>query len=156
MPVTLDPNVGRETALYIIDYTSFARQIAALKPFQLHLKGGLVRCDAGPIFFLLFWLPHPRPRNESFAAFEYFVNPHEPSMVEPLRDLANQTYWHVFVIGPGDETLNFLEFPNNYGLETLLPAVDRAVSTFPMVNFDTAKAEFQARYTMDDLFVLEG
>ena len=163
MPVILDPDVGREVALYIIDYTSFARKIAALKPFQLYLKCGLVRCDAGPVFFLLFWLPHPRSRwlptlrlrNEPFAAFEYFVNPHEPSMVEPLRDLASQTHWHVFVIGPDDETLNFLELPNNYGLETVLPDVDRAVSTFPMVNFDAAKAELQARYSLADLFTLE-
>ncbi len=76
-------------------------------------------------------------------------------MTEPLRDLANQSYWHVFVIGPGDETLNFLELPNNYGLETVLPDVDRAVSTFPMVSFDAAKAEFQARYTLDDLFTFD-
>ena len=34
IPVALDPRVGTEVALFIVDYTEFAHDIARLEPFQ--------------------------------------------------------------------------------------------------------------------------
>ena len=165
MPIVLDPAVGEEIGLFIIDYTSFAHEIASLKPFQLYINSGLVRCQAGPILFFLYWLPKPRlswlrrplsrSRHEPFASFEYIVNPHDSSTMGLFRGLADQTHWHVFVIGPDDEELNWFEFPNNFDLGSTLASVDKAVSSLPMTDYEAAKAEFQSMFTLDELSTLE-
>ena len=116
VPVALDPRIGTEVALFIVDHTDFAYKIARLERFQLYIKSGLVPCPSGPVLFFLFWLPDPRTPHIPFATFECTVNPHNPNMMQPYWDLARQTHWHVFIIGPGDEELNWFEFENAFNL----------------------------------------
>ena len=156
IPIALDPIVGTEVALFIVDYTEFAHDIARLEPFQLHIKSGLVPCSAGPVVFFLFWLPDPRAPQISFATFECTVNPHDPNMMQPYWDLARQSHWHVFVIGPDDEELNWFEFENDFSLHATLEPVANVISNFPCRNFDAAKLEFQERFTVDDLLAMNG
>ena len=156
IPVVLDPRVGTEVVLFIVDYTEFAHDIARLDPFQLHIKSGLVPCSAGPVLFFLFWLPDPKAPHNSFAIFECTVNPNDPNMMQPYWDLARQSHWHVFVIGPDDEELNWFEFENIFNLHATLEPVASIISKFPCRNFDEAKLEFQERFTIDDLFNMNG
>ena len=155
IPVALDPRVGTEVALFIVDYTEFARDIAQVKPFQLHIKCGLVPCPSGPVLFILFWLPNPRTPHIPFATFECTINPHNPNMMQPYWDLARQTHWHVFVIGPGEEELNWFEFENVFNLYSTLDSVAKIVPEFPCIDFNMARLEFEHHYTLDDLFALE-
>jgi hypothetical protein len=152
--VVLDPRVGLETAVFIIDRTPFAHQIAQLKPFHLNLKTALVPCPSGPVFFMLYWLRNPSGEG-CFASFEQTINPHNSVHLKPLQDLARQSHWHVFVVGQGNEELNWFEFENRFELDKSLSQLAGVVSDYPCLDFDEAKMEFQARFTMDDLFNLE-
>jgi hypothetical protein len=75
--------------------------------------------------------------------------------LKPLQDLARQSHWHVFVVGQGNEELNWFEFENRFELDKSLSQLAGVVSDYPCLDFDEAKMEFQARFTMDDLFNLE-
>jgi hypothetical protein len=151
LQVVLDSRVGLETAVFIIDRTPFANQIAQLKPFHLNLKTGLVPCPTGPVFFLLYWLRNPSGEG-CFASFEQTINPHNSKHLQPIQDLARQSHWHVFVIGQGNEELNWYEFENRFELDKSLSQLAEVVSDYPCLDFHEAKMEFQARFTMDDLF----
>jgi hypothetical protein len=155
MQATLDPAVGSETVIYIIDRTPFSHEIAALNPFKLNLLTGLVPCNSGPVLFLLFWLPQPDGEGV-FASFENTVNPHDVSHLQPYWDLARQTHWHVFVLGKDNKELNWFEFENNFEIDYTLDQIAEVIPSYPGVNFDEAKAEFEERYTMEDLFNLGG
>ena len=152
--VVLDPNIGSETVLFIVDYTPFAHEIAQLKPFKLNINPGLVFCSTGPILFLLFTLPQPLEHGHPFAVFEITLNPNDSEMMQPFWNLAKQSHWHVFVIGPNNEELNWFEFENIFNLEAILESFDRAASKHPCTDFDVAKSEFLQRYTVEDLLAM--
>ena len=83
MRATLDPNAGTEVVLYVLDPTPFIFEIAALRPFTLNPKTGLVRTRGGPLMFLLWWLSSPQG-DEPFVMFETTLNPHEEVVI--IRD----------------------------------------------------------------------
>ena len=156
LPLVLDPKIGSEVVLLIIDRTDFAYEIARLEPFRLNIQSGLVPCPSGPVLFFLFWLANPKVPQDSLATFECTVNPHNADMMQPYWELARQTHWHVFVIGPGGEELNWFEFENEFNLELTLQPVSRVIAKYPCDDFEAAKLEFQTQFSLDDLFTLSG
>lgn len=150
----LDVHVGTEVSLFIIDRTNFAYEISKLEPFRLELVSGTFFCPSGPVMFLLFWLPQPRRPQLPFASFKNTVNPHNPDAMQFYWDLARQTHWHVFVIGPDDEELNWLEFENEFKLESTLNQGVEIAAKLPCVDFDQARLEFEQKYSTSDLFNL--
>lgn len=156
LPLVLDPKIGSEVVLLIIDRTDFAYEIARLEPFRLNIQSGLVPCPSGPVLFFLFWLANPKMSQVSFASFECTVNPHNPDMMLVYWELVRQTHWHVFVIGPGGEELKWFEFENEFNLELTLESVAKVVPQYPCRDFNAAKLEFQTQYSLDDLFSLSG
>ena len=138
LPAALHSNVGSEVALFIIDRTAFAHEIARLSPFRLQLNTGLIPCPSGPVLFLLYWLKRPEG-DEPFAMFENTLNPHDNRQLQVYWDLARQTHWHVFVLGQENEELNWFEFENNFGLDITFDRVAAAVARLPCKNFMAAK-----------------
>ena len=151
--VTLHPKVGSEVALYIIDRTPFAHEIARLDPFRLFLNTGMVPCPSGPVLFILYWLEQPSGEGP-FAMFENTVNPNDPSQMQMYWDLARQTHWHVFVLGAGNRELNWFEFQNNFELDTTIDRMSEVIYQFPCKDFDLAKGEFLEMYSTEELFRL--
>ena len=148
--VTLDSAIGPETIVCVIDRTSFAREIADLKPFRLNLDSGLVPFQTGPVLYMLFWLP--RPNNDGvLAAFDNTLNPHDQGHLQPYWDLARQSHWHVFVLGESNEELNWFEFENSFGVSDTLEQVSRVIPSHPCTDFDKSKADFEARFSIEDL-----
>lgn len=155
IPVILDPKIGTEVTLHIFDYSPFSHEIAELEPFNLFLKTGLARCPSGPVYFNFYWLENPRKPEESFAIYERQENPNDPEMIQPYWDLARQSHWHVFVIGPNDECLNWFEIKNGYGIDSGLDVLSEAVSGMPTKDFAKAKEEFQKMYSLQDLLNID-
>ena len=151
---TLDPRVGTEVVLYLLDPTPFIFEIVELNPFELHLKTGIVRTRGGPVIFLLWWLRSPRS-DEPCAMFESTLNPHDESHLTDYRELARQTHWHVFVIAPGPKVLDMYEFENEFGLGDALHFAVESSARFPCIDFDAAKAEYQDKYSTRELFDME-
>ena len=152
--VILDPSVGPETVLCILDSTDFIHEIAALKPFTLLMKAGAVRTSYGPVVFLLFWLRDPNT-GTPLAVFEQTLNPHDPVMLAPYHDLARQTHWHVFVIDRDGNELKWFEFSNTFGLQKTLDIVADATADMPCADFNMAKQEYSHEHTVDELMKME-
>ncbi len=154
MNAILDPRIGMETILCLFDSTDFIHKIAALRPFTLMLKAGVVRTSYGPVVFLLFWLPDPKT-GTPFMVFEQTLNPHNPVILAPYYDLARQTHWHVFVLDRDGNELNWFEFKNIFGLQKTLVMVATMTSNMPCTDFNSAKQEYSQQHTIDELMEIE-
>ena len=151
----LDPSVGTETILLLLDRTPFIHDLAKIRPIDLHLKTGLVRTGSGPLMFLLFSFPDPRGPGPVFSAIEAHANPLDVQHMQMWRDLARQSHWHLILVGANDELVNLFEFENVFGLEQAIEQVEATCRGMVGGSFDEAKAEFCATYTIDDLFGME-
>jgi len=67
------------------------------------------------------------------------------------RDLARQSHWHLVLVGANDELVDLFEFENSYGLGATLDQVEAVCQKVPAGSFSDAKAEFSAKYSIDDL-----
>jgi hypothetical protein len=153
--LVIDPKVGTETCLLLLDRTPFINTLSKVRPFDLRLKSGLVRTDHGPIFFLLFYVPDPDRPGEVFTAIDVHVNPCDPLHMIGWRDLARQSHWHLILLGFGDKLVDLFEFLNTFELGKTLDQVEAVCEKLPHGSFDDAKAEFCATYTLDDLMQLQ-
>ena len=153
--IVIDPNVGTETCLLLLDRTPFIHTLAKVRPFDLRLKSGLIRTAHGPFFFLLFYVPDPNRPGTEFVAIDAHVNPYDPKHMTLWRDLARQSHWHLILLGADDKLVDLFEFPNTFELGKTLDQVEAVCEKLPHGSFDEAKAEFCARYTIDDLMRLQ-
>ena len=147
--VVLDRRVGTEVGLFIVDRTPFVREIAKLNPLHLDVASGLAPCAPGPVLFIFYSLSQAG-RTERLVSFENTINPHDPAMMQLHFELAKQTHWHVFVVGPGNEELNWYEVENVFGLDSTLEQAVSVLDEYPCRDFNAAKADFQARYAFID------
>lgn len=152
IPVTIDEKVGEEVVLYLRDQTPFMQQLKRVKPFQLFLKIGAGRNRWGSVPFLLFYIPNPADDSEPFAAYDLYLNPGSQSQIDLWRKLADQTHWHLFLVGAGNQQEEFFEFENNYRLSESLDSIEAACKNIQMVDFDRAKAEFMTLHEVMDIF----
>jgi hypothetical protein len=152
MPVIIDLTVGEEVGLYWLDPTPFIHDLAAVRPFQLFMRGGLFRSAHGPLMWLLFYVPNPKPEPQPFASVECHINPCDAEQVGIWRRLANQTHWHLTLLGAGNEVADFFEFENIFGLDDALDTMEQACGGMRVTDFMAAKQEFWDRFTMDDLY----
>jgi hypothetical protein len=149
----LDPEVGAEVVLALVDQTDFAYELARRSPFELHLKTGAVRTSFGPLSFLLWWVP-PLTDGMPFALYEHLLNPTEHDLFEMVRALSVQTHLHVLLIGPEQELLDCYEFENTFKFDAVLPIMESAV-TGPALDLEAAKREYERMYDLQTLFQME-
>ncbi len=155
LPVVIDSTVGEEVALYWLDRTPFVHKLAAIRPFQFFLRSGLFRSDFGPLMWMLFYVPNPAPEPQPFASVECHLNPFEPSQVSLWRRLANQTYWHLTLLGASNEVAGVFEFENSFDLAYALDTMAEACHGMRVTDFMRAKQALWDRYSMDDLYAME-
>lgn len=149
----LDPAVGSEVVLLLVDQTDFAQQLARRSPFELRLKTGAVQTRFGVLIFLLWWVP-PVSDGLPFALYEHLLNPSARGSLEMVRRLAIQTHLHVLLIGPGQELLDCYEFENTFHCEAMLPIIEPA-SIGPTMDLEAAKREYEGMFDLRTLFQME-
>ena len=149
--VTLNPKVGPEICIFMVDYTDFAYDLAEVKPFSLEVQSGIYKSSFGPVLFLFFSIRDPKNTEHFFTTFETFVNPNNSESLLSMNELSLQTHWHVFIIGPNNEELNWFEFPNLYNIHEAIEQLLVMVKSNPCQNFDLAKLEFQSKFTINDI-----
>ena len=115
-------------ALLARSHSHLSQKLAAIHPFQLFLRSGLFRSDFGALMWMLFYVPNPAGDPQPFASVEYHLNPFEPSQVSLWHRLADQTHWHLTLIGVKNDVANFFEFENHYGLAEALDMMMRLVA----------------------------
>jgi hypothetical protein len=152
VPIRLDPEIGEEVVLLLRDQTPFMQQLKRVRPFQLFLKVGAGKNRFGPVPFLLFYVPNPADDSQPFVAYDLYLNPNSESQVAQWRKLANQTHWHVFLVGAGNQQEDFFEFENTFRLGESLDSIEAVCKNIQMVDFDRAKAEFGDKHSIKDLY----
>jgi hypothetical protein len=152
VPAIIDPTVGEEIALYWADPTPFIHELAAVRPFQLFMRSGLFRSEHGPLMWLLFFVPNPQPEPQPYAMMECHINPSEPRQVATWRRLANQSHWHLTLMGAGSEVFGFYEFENTFALDDALDMMEQACRDMNVTDFLAAKQEFWGTFTLEELF----
>ena len=152
IPVVFDRIVGEEIGLFWIDRTPFVEEITAIRPFQLLLKSGLYRSQSGPLIWLLFYVPNTQAFPQPFASVECLINPSEPQHVNTLRRLANQTHWHLTLVGADNEVADVFEFENEFDLDSSLDMMLEACRGMRMTDFTRVRNDFWVAFTMDDLY----
>lgn len=112
-PAMLDPHIGTETILCIIDPTDFIHELSAVKPFQLFISMGLIKTNYGPVVYVLYHVPNPNSP-EPVVILEQTLNPFDAKMLAPYHDLARQSHWHVFLVDGAGNEVSWFEFENNF------------------------------------------
>lgn len=154
VPAVLDPRIGSEVTLLVIDPTPFIYELAEVKPFNLVLKSGLLNTSYGPVLFHLFIIPKPEQSGEAFAVHEAYANPFETQHAVLWRDLSRQSHWHLFLIDANAEQIQFFEFENCYSLDKTLAQVEQACRGMQQSDFMAAKREVFQRYAVEDLMAM--
>jgi hypothetical protein len=155
MPAVLEARIGTEMALMLLDRTPFIYTLAKVKPFDLMLKTGMVATSHGPVVFLLYFVPNPDAPDDPYFAFDYHVNPFDPTMMGMLRDLARQSHWHLILVDNDRQVQGVMEFGNVYGLGEAVEKMTQAIDGWKSGNFALAKQEFCDQYQLKDLFELQ-
>lgn len=152
LDLVVDPEVGKEVALLLLDPTPFIYDIAALPPLTIQLKSGLYNTANGPLLFLLFYVPDPIEPDMMFSGFDLHVNPFEEDHLKVWRQLSRQTHWHLVLVGGDGQLVDFYEFENTYNLDRTLDYAVEATRGMAHGSFDLAKQEFISSVSVEDLF----
>jgi hypothetical protein len=147
--LVLEPRIAPESVLLVIEEGQHAREFEGRDLTSFNMKSGLVRTAYGPVYWLLFSFPSPAVRG--MVTYEMVVNPTDADHLTSFYVLAEQKYWHVVIADSEGQVANLFEFPNNYGLGEALENVREICVTANVSDFMAAKAEYQARYTVEDL-----
>lgn len=150
--MALDVQIGTEIVLTLFDRTDFIHEVAAVQPFDLMMKAGLVQTDYGPLMYILFWVPNPDNPSIPVTAIDCHINPLNPASVQPWRDLSRQSHWHLILVDADLQQHGFFEFENVYNLADTLDRVIRACDGMQTFDFMLAKQEFCNNYDIASLF----
>lgn len=148
--VVLDPAIGNEVALFLIDQTDFAYEVKARVASDLRIKGGCARTNFGPVTFLLWWLP-PITNGMPFALYELRLNPCSPGTVQVLERLVSQTHLHVILIGPSQKLIDLCEYRNTFEFQNL-QGMETHCGDCERLDFKKANLEFETNYSLHGLF----
>lgn len=152
---TLQPQVGIEIVLVLLENREFLTQQRAKGPFDLRLNAGAVKTSAGPILFLLWWFP-PLIDGRPFAGYELLMSPKPGKFgTELLRQAAYQTHLHLLIVDENREVFDVVEFTNNYGLDRLAAMADEISPSLNNYDFERARQAFLREIPQESLLRME-
>ena len=149
IPVVLDNDVGQEIVLLVTEPKETAKEFVGRDITRFILKAGLINTSFGPVCFVLFNFPNPLTGAQ--VTYENTINPKDHQQLSIYEQLSSQKYWHVVIADDSGEVVNFFEFPNEYGLDDTLEQVGNACRNMQVTDFMSAKAEYEFRYSIDQL-----
>jgi hypothetical protein len=152
--VVLDDDVGEEIILLITEPKDKVKEFGGRNITRFMLKAGLVNTSFGPICFLLFYFQDPLTGAQ--VTYENTINPKDYQQRSIYEQLSSQRYWHVVIADDSGEVVNFFEFPNEYSLDKTLEQVSNVCKNMHVTDFMSAKAEYENRYSIDQLLATLG
>ncbi len=147
--VVLDNDVGQEIILLVTEPKNKVKEFEGRSITRFMLKAGLVNTSFGPVCFLLFYFPNPLTGVQ--VTYENTINPKDHQQLSIYEQFSSQRYWHVVIADDSGEVVNFFEFPNEYGLGDTLEQIDNVCRNMQVTDFMSAKAEYEHRYSIDQL-----
>ena len=158
VPATLEliRSVGLETVLIFIESPPVIRKTRKLDFFKLNLRMMVYVCEFGPVFSFLWWIGDSTVVPKPSEIYETEINPHEPMDMRPFIELSQQEYWHVFMVTPSDEELNWhneewYECPNSGILSDAIKHAREITTRVACIDFDMAVKSFHRQYSQRQL-----
>jgi hypothetical protein len=134
------------------DRTNFLEILSGCETIDLRVRGGLAVTQAGPIAFILWWLPPVNGEGIPYFLKEQILNPMHEGNREALRRLGGQNFLHVALVGSGPRLLGLHEFKNQYGFFDLYSFAQAAAEKgWPGYDFDAALSAFEQDFDVKDL-----
>lgn len=155
MPMIVEDRIGPEMVLMLYDKTPFVSTLAQMESLALILTSGLVHTSHGPVIFLFFHIPKAATPDHPYFAFVNYANPFNPDQMATLRNLANQSHWHLILVD-GDQRVRAVEeYQNVFGLGETLAVNADAIRDKKPGDFALATQEFSSKYTLQDLLTMK-
>jgi hypothetical protein len=144
-------SIGQEVLVLWFDRTPFLEGLAANDTIDLRVRCGLALTEAGPIAFILWWMP-PIDNGGCPYVKEHILNPlHDGNRAVLLR-LSGQKGLHVALVGSGPRILGLHEFENDYGFGDLYSYMQAAAEKgWPAYDFDAALSAFEQTFEINGL-----
>ena len=143
-----------EVVLLIVEPSKAQDPFRKMKTPRLGVKNGLVHTAFGSVFWTLFMFTDPRSK-ETFS-YEATVNPKDTEHTAIFTELANQQWWHPVITNDAGFVRGSFEIRNTFGLATALNSAQAECADRQVSDFMAAKAEYERRYTIQDLINLKG
>lgn len=147
----LDTTVGEEVVLIIYDDTDFIYELAAVSPFVFNCRGMGIRTSYGTIGVLLFHVENPLRPGSAYAIYDKPVDITRDEMLQPWRELDNQTHLHLILLDKNLETAGFFIF-ENFGAFGENVQMFSELGKNQTVDFNKAEAEYYDRYSLEAMF----
>ncbi len=152
--VVINPTIGEEVIATLVEPTDSVHELLAKKPLELRVKTGVAQTSAGPVLFLLWWVP-PITHGMPSVLYEHLLNAGNPQTVELLKRVSHQTHLHLAVLGPKGRLFDLIEFENTFEFEKLIPVAEAGCSCNRDCDFAAARREYEANYKLAELFAME-
>jgi hypothetical protein len=150
--VATHESIGHEVIALWFDRTPFLEILSGCASIDLRVRCGLAVTQAGPIAFILWWLPPVNEEGVPHFLKEHVLDPMHERNREVLRRLGRQNYLHVALVGSGPRLLGLHEFKNEYGFFDLYSYVQAAAEKgWPGYDFDAAHSAFEQAFDVSDL-----
>lgn len=150
--VHIEPTVGREIALLVIDRGFTKKEYRALGAVHVELRCGLVPTEHGAVSALIFGLVAQHGSGVAHAVYSNEIDALDDVMTAPYEQLAAQSHWHVFVLGRGLATLDVLEFENTMDLGASLALLRTASKEAPVTDLAAAMNEAMSSMSVRELW----
>jgi hypothetical protein len=147
----MHPSIGQEVLAIWFDRSPFLEDLAVNESIDLRVRCGLALTEAGPIAFILWWLP---PIDKGGLPFvkEHILNPLHAGNRKTVRRLGGQKGLHVAMVGLGPRILGLHEFENDFGFGHLYSYMEAAAEKgWPGYDFDAALSAFEQTFEIRGL-----
>ena len=145
----LDPAVGEEVCLTLLEEPEYARSIGEQSPISLHLKSGVVRTSVGCVAFLLWQVQTPSGET---SYYEHPLNAFNEDALKLLLQVGRQAYLKMIVLDciSGD-TAAFIEFKNDYKLGDFARFLPSVLANEAAPDFAEVQSALQQEFSVEEL-----
>ena len=147
--LTVDPSVGEETALFLLDDPDFAKQLGTQRQFNLDAASGMVRTSAGLIAYVIWSVSNELGH---LVDYEHPLNPFDIGTVQLLSGTAQQSHLKVIILDSFNSKVEgFYQFENIFGLEDLASGIATTIGNEQPADFTATQAAMQSEFTLAEL-----
>jgi hypothetical protein len=145
-------SIGQEVMVLWFDGTPFLEILSRYETIDLRVRCGLAVTEAGPIAFILWWLPPVNEEGVPYFLKEHVLNPMHEGNRDMLRRMGGQKGLHVALVGSGPRLLGLHEFKNEYGFCDLYSYAQAAAEKgWPGYDFDAAHSALEKTFDVGNL-----
>lgn len=146
-------SIGREALALWYDRSNLFQEFTASDPIDLRVRCGLALTQAGPVSFILWWMPPVSGDGTPTVVVEQLLDPLHQGTCEILAKLRSQNYLHLALVGAKGHICGLHEFKNEFAFTDFYAYAQAALETkYPVpCNFEEAILHYNSEFTVKGL-----